>query len=112
MRCHFFQIPAHGDSATAAALNACLARNRVHEVERHFVAAGIDSFWAICVTTVEGEARAGVISGPRAAGKERIDYREILSAPEFAAYAKLREVRKRLAARDGVPARLCVWWRA
>lgn len=36
-------------------------------------------------------------------GKKSIDYREVLSAEDFAVYAKLRDLRKQLAERDGVP---------
>ncbi len=34
----------------------------------------------------------------------KIDYREVLSEPDFALFAKLRAVRKTLADKDGVPA--------
>jgi len=35
--------------------------------------------------------------------KERVDYRETLTPEQFAVYARLREARKRIAERDGVP---------
>jgi superfamily II DNA helicase RecQ len=100
MRLQFFSIPAHGDAAGTDALNSFLARHRICAVRRRFVDCGTQSYWAICVSYVEQEPRAATAL----AGKGgRVDYREVLSPADFAIYARLREVRKELAARDGVP---------
>ena len=56
------------------------------------------SYWALCVTYVEGGERS-----PVAPKKGRVDYREILSPEDFEVYADLRRLRKELAERDGVP---------
>lgn len=103
MRLQFFSIPAHGDAAAVAELNAFVSTHRVRELERRFVDAGVDSFWAICVSFVDGEARPAVVAGARGSSKEAIDYRAVLNPPDFAAYAKLRELRKAMALRNGVP---------
>ena len=47
---------------------------------------------------IEGEGRPG----PEKRQK-RVDYREVLSAEEFALFSKLRELRKELAEQEGVP---------
>ena len=36
-------------------------------------------------------------------GRPRVDYKEILSADEFAVFVRLREVRKQLAATEAIP---------
>lgn len=102
MRLHFATVPIHDGRAEEDELNRFLAAHRVVGIERHFVADGVRSAWAVCVAWVDAEPpRAGP---PRAEGKkERVDYRELLEPEQFATYAKLREVRKRLAERDGVP---------
>ena len=99
MKMQFFTIPAHGDQDATDAVNNFLAQHRVSSVRSHFVADGAQSFWAIRVTYVEREPRAKAAP----AGRGQIDYRQVLSAEDFAVYARLREVRKRLAGEHGVP---------
>ena len=67
--------------------------------ERQFVADGANSLWSICVSYVEGEGRPA--SEKR---QQKIDYREVLPAAEFAVFAKLRALRKELAEKEGLPA--------
>lgn len=100
----FFTIPIADDGSAQQALNSFCANHRVARVEQHFVADGGASFWAICVTTAEGQPPLG---GGRAGGqasKAKVDYREVLSEQEFALYAKLRSLRKSLAEQESVPA--------
>ncbi|MBM4281151.1 MAG: hypothetical protein FJ137_10460 [Deltaproteobacteria bacterium] len=108
MRLHFATIPIHDGDADEAALNRFLASHRVVGIERHFVADGPRSAWAVCVSWVEGPARLEPGGGPGAgpggeARKGRVDYRDVLTADQFALYVRLRDARKRLAERDGVP---------
>lgn len=97
MQMRFFQIPAFDADDANEELNKFLGAHRVVTVDRHFVADGINSSWAIAVTYVEGAALGN--------GKKRskVDYREVLSGADFQVFAKLRELRKRQAAEDGCP---------
>ena len=98
----FFQIPAQGCGEAAEALNRRLRSGRIASVRKEFVAAEGAAFWAFCVEYLDGAAAPTV---SRAGAKSaKIDYREVLPEAEFKQYAKLREVRKELAARDAVPA--------
>lgn len=99
MKYHFFTIAAQMPESGQDALNLFCGQQRVVAVEKHFVAQGLDSFWSICVTTIDG-ADKPVSSGKR----DRIDYKEILSEQDFAVYAELRNLRKVLAEQEGVPA--------
>jgi superfamily II DNA helicase RecQ len=104
MRLKFFTIPACSSEAAEADLNRFLGAHRISHVERHFMAEGAASFWAICVTWVEG----GEGPGPPALSAEgsrrgRIDYREVLEADEFALYDRLRTLRKQTADAEGLP---------
>lgn len=100
MRFRFFTIPAFDPDAAQDALNAFCAQHRIVASDRHFVDRGVDSFWAVCVTWVEGAAPAFPAQGRR----ERVDYREVLGEADFAVYSELRRLRKHLADREGVPA--------
>jgi hypothetical protein len=103
---HFFTIPALAPLAAEQALNRFLAAHRVVVVEKQWVAAGIDSAWAVCVTVALGQGPLPAeLKRPSAkmVRTERVDYREILSPDDFAVFATLRSLRKDLAEQEGVP---------
>ncbi len=107
MPLRFFTLPAlHGETAVGD-LNHCLATQRIAQVEKHFVADGSASFWAVCVTVVdEGDARRTERRDERgdpARRRNTVDYRELLAADEFALYDRLRIARKQAAEADGLP---------
>lgn len=99
MKLRFFTIPVHGGDEAAEELNRFLASHRVVTVDREFVANGSNSAWSVCVTVQGGEP-----SRPGERQRERVDYREILSKEDFVVYSKLRDLRKGLAEKEGVPA--------
>ena len=99
MRYRFFTIPIHGGEAAEAELNRCLAEARMLTVDRQFVADGANSVWAVCVAVHDGDGR----SPPATRRAAKIDYKEVLNADDFAVFARLRDLRKQLAERDGVP---------
>jgi len=98
MKYQFFDIPVQGGAEAQEDFNRFLAAHRVACIDREFAADGRLSLWCFCVTYFEGDAPVS----PQAKGK--IDYREVLSEPDFAVYAKLRVLRKELSDRDGMPA--------
>ena len=109
MRLHFATIPLHESAPAEAELNRFLAAHRVLAVDRHLVADGARSAWAVCVTYVERPANEAAVapalaaSGKAAPSREAVDYKALLAPAEFEAFARLRALRKRLAERDGVP---------
>lgn len=98
MRIDFFYIPARGSEEDTAQLNALLSSARVLSVDREFVADGPNSFWSICVQHQSASQRA-----PGPGKRPPVDYREVLSPEDFAVFARLRELRKQIAAREAVP---------
>lgn len=98
MLTQFFWIPAARPGAAAEALNGFVRSHRVLSVQRELVVDGPNSAWAVLVTYVEGDGR------PPSLQRGRVDYREVLSEPDFAVYARLRALRKETAEREGVPA--------
>lgn len=97
MRLHFVTVPVFETAAAEDELNQFLASHRVLAVERALVNDGPRSVWAVCVSYLPAGGSALPIK------KGRVDYREVLAPPEFALYARLRNLRKTLAERDGVP---------
>ena len=84
-------------------LNRFLRSHRVLTVHREFVAQGDNSFWALAVEYLEGAAASSAGSGDGRSGKQRVDYKEVLSPEDFALFAKLRDWRKATAEQEGIP---------
>ena len=102
MALKFFRIPVEASQAMEAELNAFLAGHKVLRVTREIVEGDTAPGWAVCVDYLE----SGTVPShnPRAKGAgNKVDYREVLSPEEFALFAKLREQRKQLAEKEGVP---------
>ncbi len=77
--------------------------HRVVSLEKHLIADGDRSYWALCVSYLEGPQSQP--NGTRRSGrKEAVDYRAILDEPDFALFVRLRSLRKTLAEQDGIPA--------
>lgn len=95
----FIQIPANGQGAAKEELNKLLRGGRIASVRKEFVANAEDSFWAFCVEYLDGVSAADKgRSGPK------VDYKEVLSEPDFALFCQLRDLRKALAEKEAVPA--------
>ncbi|MFO7563887.1 MAG: HRDC domain-containing protein [Enhygromyxa sp.] len=97
MRLKCFAIPALTSDEVAEEVSRFIASHRILTIDRQFVADGSASYWAICVTYQQA-------SEPSQSKHSKVDYREVLSAEDFAVYARLRVLRKELAQRDAVPA--------
>lgn len=98
----FFVVPVRDGGHAAAELNGFLSGHRILAVDRRWVDQGPDSFWSFCVDYMESRssADAGRKDG---LGRGKIDYREVLSAEDFAVFARLRQLRKEIAQADAVP---------
>lgn len=90
-----FMLPASGSEQTEENLNVFLRTHRIVSVRTEFVA-GETPAWCVFVEFVQ-QAESSVKSA------SKVDYMKILSQEEFSVFSKLRELRKALAAKDGVP---------
>jgi superfamily II DNA helicase RecQ len=107
MQIRFFLVPTHGAEDAAIDLNRFLAAHRILAIERQFVADGPNSAWALCVSFDDGGGSGGAGSGASrsiAGRRGKVDYKDLLSPPEFAVFARLRALRKERAEAEGVPA--------
>lgn len=91
-----FFVPVHDDGREQERMNAFLRGRRVLKVDHALVEGG----WAFCVEWMEGTAAP---SGEEWKKKPRIDWKERLEPEVFARFSALRELRKTIAAEDGVP---------
>lgn len=96
----FIQIPANGQGSAKEELNKLLRGGRIASVRKEFVANGEDSFWAFCIEFLDGAL--GTDKG-RSVGP-KVDYKEVLSAEDFAVFSKLRDMRKALSEKEAIPA--------
>jgi superfamily II DNA helicase RecQ len=100
----FFRIPVEGGKLLEAELNAFLAGHKVVRLARELVEREQAPAWAICVDYLEGGNVVASPAGSRGkGGSSKVDYREVLSVEDFAVFAKLREHRKLLSEKEGVP---------
>jgi superfamily II DNA helicase RecQ len=68
-------------------------------VKKEFVADGENSFWTFCVEYLESVGAAGAWPGKG----PKVDYKEVLKPAEFEVFSRLREWRKAVAEKEGVP---------
>jgi superfamily II DNA helicase RecQ len=102
MRFCFFTIPIQAPDEAATELNQFLASHRILAIDRQFAADGANSAWAICVSFDDGTGGATPRLPMGRRGK--VDFKDVLSEPEFAVFARLRALRKETADAEGVPA--------
>lgn len=102
MQIKIFTIPLFGNEEAVEEMNRFLRGNKVVDVSKSLVQQGDVAFWSFCVTYLIGvPPKAQPLQVER---KEKLDYKEVLGEAEFARFAVLRAIRKRLADADAVPA--------
>ena len=83
-------------------LNRFLRHNRILTIHREFVHDAENSYWSLAVEYLSGKNQT--TEQPRGrSGKNRVDYKEVLSPEDFGLFARLREWRKEKAGEAGMP---------
>jgi len=98
MQFKMFAVSAHGADGEEELLNHYLRSHRVLAVSKEWTLIEERPYWCFCVETL-----AGAKIEKRGSGKNRIDYKEILSSSDFAVFAALRDLRKKISEEDAVP---------
>jgi superfamily II DNA helicase RecQ len=99
MQFKLFSIPATGDAAAEEELNRFLRSHRAVSVQKELVKNGDTACWCFCVEYLLNSP----LPEGKGGGRARVDYKEILSADDFAVFVRLRDARKELAAKEAIP---------
>ena len=102
MQLKLFIIPVKNLTAAEAEMNTFLRGQRVLAVKKEFVSDGENSFWTFCVEHLEGASASVGPSGLAGRGP-KVDYRELLNESDFGLFSKLRDWRKAVAEKEGIP---------
>lgn len=100
MQIKIFIIPIGDSGGALQEMNAFLRGNKILEVENQFVSNEHGAYWSFCVRYIE-RAYAGA-DGEKP--KAKVDYRKVLDEATFQKFSKLREIRKKIAAEQGISA--------
>lgn len=100
MLLRFFTVPCIGGEQIETELNRFLASQKVLTVDRQVVDYNGTSCWACCVSYLP----VAYGSSLEAKEREKVDYKATLSPDAFEKFARMRVIRKQLAANDAVPA--------
>lgn len=97
----FFVIPVQSSDTAEAELNAFLSGHKVLTIDRRWVDLGANSFWAFCIDYL----LPGSVAAARGVNvtRNRVDYKEVLTADEFAVFSGLRQMRKEISQAEAVP---------
>jgi len=100
MQLKLFVMPIKNLGAAEAEMNAFLRGHRVLAVKKEFVPDGENSFWSFCVEYLDGGGGSGLLPGGKL---PKVDYKEVLNPEEFEVFSRLRDWRKAVAEKEGVP---------
>ncbi len=98
MQIKLFTVPI-GDNGTALEdMNRFLRTNKILEVKDQLVSNENGAYWCFCVRYIERTFN------PTSNDKIKVDYRKVLDGETFKRFSGLREIRKKVAANEGIPA--------
>jgi len=97
MQIQIFTIPVFHDSTLTEEMNRFLRAHTVIDVERQFIENGNNSCWTFCIRFMATEKKDSTGS------TEKVDYKEILEPVIFDKFSILRQCRKEVAEKHGVP---------
>ncbi len=97
MQIKIFNIPVtYGESEFTDELNAFLRSRRVISLDSELIKSGGMAYWSF---------KIGYLDGPPERDRQsRVDYREVLDAETFSRFAAMREIRKKIAREEAIPA--------
>jgi len=99
MKIKFFTIPINAVESFEKEINAFLSTHEVVETEKHLMQSAGQAYW--CIYVVYTDSKSYIYNDSSA---PKIDYKSILTTPEFERFEKLRIIRKELSKDDAVSA--------
>lgn len=100
MQVKLFIIPIGDNGAALHEMNTFLRSNKILEVENELVSNENGAYWCFCVRYIE----RGYMPEGGEKSKVKVDYRKVLDEATFQKFSKLREIRKKVAAEEGISA--------
>ncbi len=100
MQVKIFMVPIWDTEEGTRTLNAFLRGNKILEVREELVQQNQNAYWCFSVHYLEG----GGHEVGQSRRKKKIDYRKVLDEETFQKFSKLREIRKKVAADEGISA--------
>ncbi len=99
MQIKLFTIPVGDNGATLDEMNRFLKNNKILEVQNQLISNDSGANWCFCVRYIERTLQ------PTSYNKtKKVDYKQILDDATFQKFSKLREIRKKVAEDEGIPA--------
>lgn len=96
MQIKIFTIPVLGGERLTQEMNAFLRAKKILAVEQQLTRDGACAFWSYSIKYLDD-------LGIAEREQQKTDYRRVLDEPTFQRFARLREIRKQLAAEEKVP---------
>lgn len=96
MQYRIFTINA--EDASCEEMNTFLRGRKIVEVDKHFYAMQNSAFWTFCIGYIDEISNNN--TQPK---KEKIDYKDVLDEKSFEKFVVLREMRKEVAQKEGIP---------
>lgn len=95
MQIKIFSIPLFGGEAIEEDMNRFLRSNKILKVDSKLANKQKNAVWTFEIRYVEGSSASATVS--------KKDYRELLDEDTFAVFSQLREIRKKISEKEGVP---------
>lgn len=93
MQIKTFYIPVMGGEALQEDLNVFLRSKKILEINEQLVLQGNNAAWCFCVRYLDEGNK----------DKDKVDYKKVLEPDVYDRFNELRQIRRRLAAEEGVP---------
>jgi len=94
MQIKIFTVPIGDSGKSVDDMNKFMRLNKVLSVEKHLINNSTGVFWCFCVEYIENEF---------VYNKNKKDYKAILGDELFVKFLKLREMRKEISEKEGIP---------
>ncbi|MFN8348834.1 MAG: HRDC domain-containing protein [Spirosomataceae bacterium] len=102
MQIKLFTVSIGDEGSQQDELNAFLRGHKVLDVSQHIVQNERGAYWCFCVRYIEGTP--AVTPTRNLQFKEKVDYKQVLDEATFKIFARMREIRKQIAADEAIPA--------
>ncbi len=99
MQIKLYTIPIIGGDSLTVEMNVFLCSKKILQVENHLIRDGKSAFWCFCIKYIDSTNLRGEVFTTK-----KVDYKALLDEKSFTRFSKLREIRKKVAQDDAVPA--------